>query len=117
MFERKFTERAQKALDLAFAAAKALYDVAGIENVDVVKSDTSHSSHFWSLINLGDGWYHVDCTPRRKVGYFFMNTDAELEAYSKENKNSHIFDTDAYPERSTKSVQDLIDYKAGKVKG
>ena len=100
-----------------FAAAKALYDVAGIENVDVVKSDTSHSSHFWSLINLGDGWYHVDCTPRRKVGYFFMNTDAELEAYSKNNKNSHIFDTDAYPERATESVQDLIDYKAGKVKG
>ena len=100
-----------------FAAAKAMYDVAGIDNVDVVKSDTSHSSHFWSLINLGDGWYHVDCTPRRKVGYFFMNTDAELEAYSKENKNSHIFDPDAYPERATESVQDLVDYKAGKVKG
>ena len=100
-----------------FAAAKALYDVAGIENVDVVKSDTSHSSHFWSLINLGDGWYHVDCTPRRKVGYFFMNTDEELEAYSKKNKNSHIFDTDAYPERATESVQDLVDYKNGKVKG
>lgn len=100
-----------------FAAAKALYNVAGIENLDVVKSDTSHSSHFWSLINLGDGWYHVDCTPRRKVGYFFMNTDAELEAYSVKNKNSHIFDSDAYPERATESVQDLIDYKNGKVKG
>lgn len=100
-----------------FAAAKALYDVAGIENVDVIKSDTSHSSHYWSLINLGDGWYHVDCTPRRNVGYFFMNTDAELEAYSKKNKNSHIFDTDAYPERATESVQDLVDYKNGKVKG
>ena len=100
-----------------FAAAKAMYDVAGIENVDVVKSDTSHSSHFWSLINLGDGWYHVDCTPRRKVGYFFMNTDEELEAYSKQNKNSHIFDSDLYPERATESVQDLVDYQAGKVKG
>lgn len=100
-----------------FAAAKALYNVAGIENVDVIKSDTSHSSHFWSLINLGDGWYHVDCTPRRNVGYFFMNTDEELEAYSKKNKNSHIFDTEAYPERATESVQDLVDYKAGKVHG
>ena len=100
-----------------FAAAKALYNLAGIDNIDVIKSDTSHSSHFWSLINIGGGWYHVDCTPRRKVGYFFMNTDAELEAYSKENKNSHIFDSDAYPERATESVQDLIDYKAGKVKG
>lgn len=111
-----FTQRAGDCFNY-FAAAKALYNVAGIENVDVVKSDTSHSSHFWSLINLGNGWYHVDCTPRRKVGYFFMNTDAELEAYSVKNKNSHIFDTDAYPERATESVQDLIDYKAGKVKG
>lgn len=111
-----FTQRAGDCFNY-FAAAKALYNVAGIENMDVVKSDTSHSSHFWSLINLGNGWYHVDCTPRRKVGYFFMNTDAELEAYSVKNKNSHIFDTDAYPERATESVQDLIDYKAGKVKG
>ena len=111
-----FTQRSGDCFNY-FAAAKALYDVAGIQNVDVVKSDTSHSSHYWSLINLGDGWYHVDCTPRRKVGYFFMNTDAELEAYSKKNKNSHIFDTDAYPERATESVQDLVDYKNGKVRG
>lgn len=100
-----------------FAAAKALYEVAGIENVDVVKSDTSHSSHYWSLINLGDGWYHVDCTPRRNPGKFFMNTDAELEAYSVKNKNSHIFESDLYPQRATKSVQDLVDYGSGKVRG
>lgn len=111
-----FTKRSGDCFNY-FAAAKALYHVAGIENVDVVKSDTSHSSHFWSLINLGNGWYHVDCTPRRNVGYFFMNTDEELEKYSKKNKNSHIFDSDAYPERATESVQDLIDYKNGKVKG
>lgn len=100
-----------------FAAAKALYNVAGIENVDIVKSDTSHSSHFWSLINLGDGWYHVDCTPRSNPGKFFMNTDAELEAYSVKNKNSHIFDGSLYPERAEESVQELVDYAKGKVKG
>lgn len=111
-----FTQRAGDCFTY-YAAAKALYDVAGIENVDVVKSDTSHSSHYWSLINLGDGWYHVDCTPRRNVGYFFMNTDKELETYSVKNNNSHIFDPDAYPERATESVQDLVDYGAGKVFG
>ena len=82
----------------------------------IIKSDTSHSSHFWSLINLGDGWYHVDCTPRRNVGYFFMNTDAELEAYSVKNKNSHIFDGSLYPQRATESVQHLVDYAKGKIK-
>lgn len=100
-----------------FAAAKALFNAAGIENVDVVKSDTSHSRHYWSLINLGDGWYHVDCTPRKGEGdLFFMVTDAELEAYSKAHSNSHIFEPTAYPERATESVQDKVDYAGGKIK-
>ena len=94
-----------------FAAAKALYIVAGIDNVDIEKSDTSHSRHYWSLINLGDGWYHVDCTPRKgNDDKFFMVTDEELEAYSKKHSNSHIFDKTLYPERATKSIQDEVDY-------
>lgn len=94
-----------------YAAAKALYEAAGIDNVDIVKSDTSHSRHYWSLINLGDGWYHVDCTPRKGTGdLFFMVTDEELLEYSKKHSNSHIFDTSAYPERATKSIQKEIDY-------
>lgn len=96
-----------------FAAAKAMYEVAGIKNVDVVKSDTTHSAHYWSIIDLGDGWYHVDCTPRSNPGQFFMNTDAELEAYSVVNRNSHIFESDLYPERATESVQHLVDYANG----
>ena len=103
-----------------YAAAKALYDVAGIPNVDVVKvvtPQTSQSSHYWSLINLGDGWYHVDCTPRSKPGFFFMNTDEELLAYSVRNKNCHNFDLNAYPPRATESVQHLVDYENKKVNG
>lgn len=111
-----FTQRSGDCYNY-FAAAKALFDVAGIQNVDIIKSDTSHSSHYWSLINLGDGWYHVDCTPRKRVGYFFMNTDAELEAYSVNNKNSHIFDGSLYPDRATESLQHLVDYENGKIKG
>lgn len=113
-----FTERAGDCYNY-FAAAKAMYDVAGIENVDVQKvvtENTSRSSHYWSLINLGDGWYHVDCTPRSNPGFFFMNTDAELLAYSVKNKNCHNFDEDAYPERATESVQDKVDYENGIIK-
>lgn len=94
-----------------FSAAKAMFNVAGIDNIDIVKSDTSHSSHYWSLINIGTGWYHVDCTPRKGDGdLFFMVTDAELLAYSKAHNNSHIFDSDAYPERATESVQSQVKY-------
>ena len=111
-----FTKRAGDCYSY-YAAAKAMFDVLGIENVDIVKSDTSHSSHFWSIINLGDGWYHVDCTPRKGSGdLFFMVTDAELEAYSVNHKNSHIFEGSLYPERATESVQDKVDYTNGVIK-
>lgn len=88
-----------------FAAAKALLTQAGIENVDIVKSDTSESSHFWSLVNVGEGYYHFDCTPRIGKGdYFFMVTDEQLEAYSKTHENSHVFDSSLYPKRATKVI-------------
>ena len=99
-----------------FAAAKCLLNMAGIENLDVVKSDTSHSSHFWLLINLGYGWYHFDACPRLGSGdNFFMVTDEELEAYSSRHYNSHVFDHSLYPERATQSVQDKISYSQRKI--
>lgn len=112
-----FTERAGDCFNY-YAAAKAMYEVAGIENVDIVKEvteETSSSSHYWSLINLGDGWYHVDCTPRSNPGQFFMNTDDELLAYSRENRNCHNFIGSLYPDRATESVQDRVDYENGKI--
>lgn len=88
-----------------FAVAKALLTQVGIDNVDVVKSDTSESSHFWSLVNLGEGYYHFDTTPRKGEGdYFFMLTDAQLEAYSKTHENSHVFDSALYPKRATTPI-------------
>ena len=82
---------------------KAMADHVYIEplNLDVVKSDTSHSSHYWSLIDVGDGWYHFDTTPRYGGGEFFLLTDAELEAYSVAHNNSHIFDKSLYPATPT----------------
>lgn len=114
-----FTNRAGDCYNY-YAAAKAMYDVVGIENIEVrkvVTENTSRSSHYWSLINLGDGWYHVDCTPRNNPGFFFMNTDAELLAYSEKNRNCHNFDGSLYPERATESVQDMVDYENGKING
>ena len=98
-----------------YAAGKALLNIAGIQNVDIVKSDTSHSRHFCSLINVGNGWYHFDCTPRKGGGNFFMLTDAELAAYSESHNNSHIFDSSLYPARATESVQDKVSYSKGTV--
>lgn len=84
-----------------FSTAKALLTEAGIPNIDVIKSDTSHSSHYWSLIDCGDGWYHFDTTPRSGGGEFFMLTDEELLEYSEAHDNSHIFDQSLYPATPT----------------
>lgn len=100
-----------------YATAKALLDVAGIPNLDVVKvvtPQTSQSSHYWNLIDIGDGWYHMDCTPRANNYYdsFFLYTDEEMLAYSRkpENKNCFNFDLNAYPARATESVQEHIEF-------
>lgn len=84
-----------------FATAKALLTEAGIPNIDVEKSDTSHSRHYWSLVDVGDGWYHFDTTPRQGGGEFFLLTDEEILEYSEAHDNSHIFDTSLYPATPT----------------
>lgn len=94
-----------------YAAAKAMLNMAGIRNIDVVKSDTSHSSHYWLLIDLGYGWYHFDACPRWDGGNFFMLTDEELINYSQKHNNSHVFDGSLYPERAVRSVQKWVDYQ------
>jgi len=77
-----------------FGVSKELLTRAGIENMDIVKTG---GGHYWSMVNLGEGWYHYDTTPRKTGGEFFMMTDAELEAYSNKYGNSHVWDRDKYP--------------------
>lgn len=77
--------------------AKVLLTRAGIENMDIVKSQVN-PSHYWNLVNLGEGWYHFDATPRKDKTVFFMWTDAQLMEYSESHKNTHIYDASLYPE-------------------
>lgn len=92
-----FTEKSGDCF-IFYSTAKALLTQAGIPNLDVVKSDTSHSRHYWSLIDCGDGWYHFDTTPRQGGGDdFFMKTDDEILEYSRNNRDSHVFDQSLYP--------------------
>ena len=79
------------------STAKELLTMAGIPNIDIVKS-TTNPSHYWNLVYIEDGWYHFDSTPRYDKSEFFLLTDAELEAYSSTHRNTHIFDRSLYPE-------------------
>lgn len=96
-----------------FAACKALLTAAGIENLDIVKSNISHSRHYWNLVKVNGGWYHFDATPRVGEGDdFFLLTDAELAAYSDSHGGSHVFDPSLYPARAVRSLQDMVDYES-----
>ncbi len=102
-----------------FSAAKALLNMAGIENIEVDKVNTTHSRHYWLLVNLGDGWYHLDPCPRKGTAAdnSFMLTDAELDAYSRAHDDSNTFDPSLYPERATRSVQYMVDYDSFQIVG
>lgn len=76
--------------------AKILLTRAGIPNMDIEKIP-SKSRHYWSLVDVGDGWRHFDTTPRSGGGDFFLLTEAELMAYSTAHWNSHNYDHSQYP--------------------
>ncbi|MCD7883074.1 MAG: hypothetical protein LUI87_05125 [Lachnospiraceae bacterium] len=84
-----------------FATTKALLTQAGIPNIDVEKSNTTRSHHYWSLVNVGDGWYHLDTTPRESGATFFLVTDEEMLSYFEKYGTYDAFDTSLYPATPT----------------
>lgn len=77
--------------------AKVLLDRAGIHNMDIAKIPTSRT-HYWNLVDLGDGWYHFDTTPRKDHPTIIMWTEAQLMEYSGRHYGSHNYDHTLYPE-------------------
>lgn len=53
--------------------------------------------HYWNLVDLGEGWFHFDTTPRTDHPTIFMWTDAQMMDYSVRHNNSHNYDHDSYP--------------------
>lgn len=103
-----------------FAASKALLTAAGIDNFDLIRPRTysNGSSHYWSLVNVGDGWYHFDSTPFVHNGAnFFMLTDQEIRAWdSRYYWGEHTYTNKDVPELATKSIQSKVDYNSPKLK-
>lgn len=77
--------------------AKILLTRAGITNMDIEKIP-ARTRHYWNLVDLGDGWYHFDATPRKDHPTIFMWTDEELMNYSAQHGKSHNYDHSQYPE-------------------
>ena len=73
--------------------------------------------HYWSLINVGSGWYHFDCTQYSyPESNFFMVTDKELKRWDKiYYPHCHRYRADGLPALATTSVQADIRYGAAKL--
>ncbi len=76
--------------------AKVLLTRAGITNMDIEKIPAK-TRHYWNLVDIGEGWYHFDTTPRKDGTIFFMWDEARLMEYSVKNKDSHNYDHSLYP--------------------
>lgn len=75
--------------------AKALLTRAGIKNMDIGKIPDS-ATHYWNLIDVGEGWYHFDTTRRSDGTTFFYKTSEEIRSYSDAHYNSHNYDESKY---------------------
>lgn len=79
-----------------FATAKYLLEEIGAQTISVERSGGNKTTrHYWLLVDVGTGWYHVDATNVGPVGYdCFMRTDKELLSKS---RNYWSFDRSLYP--------------------
>lgn len=78
------------------STAKLLLTRAGITNMDIEKIPAK-TMHYWNLVDIGDGWYHFDTTPRTDHPTIFMWNDAQMMEYSNSHNKSHNYDRELYP--------------------
>ncbi|MCM1261272.1 MAG: hypothetical protein NC313_01020 [Butyrivibrio sp.] len=76
--------------------SKVLLTRAGIVNMDIEKIPAA-TLHYWNLVDVGDGWYHFDTTPRKDHPVIFMWNDAQMMEYSEKHNKSHNYDHSLYP--------------------
>jgi len=85
-----------------YACAKALLDIAGIENKYVYGQKKYW--HCWNLVKLNGQWYNCDATKTRAHRtYWFMRCDYEMDP-------KFPIKTLGLPDRATKSVQKKLDF-------
>lgn len=83
-----------------FALANTLLNAAGIENIPVQRIAGTPTTHFWSLVNIGEGWYHFDPMPRNDFSTGFMLTEAQAQAQTRVSsiEGYYEYDRSLYPE-------------------
>lgn len=89
-----------------FATSSYLLSACGIDNLPVSRK-SDDITHYWSLVNIGNGWYHFDCFHQLEGFKCFMQTDAQVKAYSEEVRRMgsyYRFDESDMPERAVEII-------------
>lgn len=78
--------------------AKVLLTRVGIENKDIERVPSGNTLHYWNLVNIGEGWYHFDATPRpnQDLDLCYV-TDAVLMAFGEAHRSDlNKYDRNVY---------------------
>lgn len=70
---------------------------AGFKNVRINKIPAA-TRHYWNLVDIGDGWYHLDTCLRYDRPTIFLWNDDMLMLYSNTHSLSHNYDRSKVPE-------------------
>ncbi len=71
-------------------AFKAMCDLSGI-SCHVVRGRYGSLSHWWNIVDTGNGWYHVDTSlnDSESTNLFLLKTDTEMSETHKWNPSSY----------------------------
>lgn len=78
--------------------AQALLDYGGFDSfmIEKVKLEEGMPTHFWNLVNIGDGYYHFDTCYRKDQPEIFMWNDMLMMLYSNKHNYCHNYDKARY---------------------
>ncbi len=85
-----------------YSVARILLTRAGIPNIMVTRYPSYEGyRHWWSLVYVKKGWYHLDTTPRKQKEDFCLLTDKQVWGFS---TSTFRFQTERYVKRATKKI-------------
>ncbi len=93
-----------------YALCKVLLNRCGIPNLKIQRN-TVNPTHYWNMVYVRGGWYHLDSCRRQVSCYLCLLTDDQLTAFSNYYKSvagfySNTWDHDKYPESAEKKITD-----------
>lgn len=75
-----------------YCVSQALLNRAGISNIGLTRVG-GRTRHYWSLINVGEGWYHFDSTPNKDHRDSFYLTETKVRELTEiRGNNYYVYD-------------------------